>query len=207
MLAFPEGLTLGYGAFSGCTHLDKCCPPGSSVIDSLKSRQTNNPFLWLVCAKPYVTLIDIKVYVDDHKDEATKAEAISNLLPIHVLCLNPTITLEIIQYIISFQPKTVKSQDMNEQMPFTMAFNANLPNSIQVYLFSCHPLRENRYAGLAKGLILSLDTSPPTSFEEFPPERQNGWVEFISSDDILSLDASLEGSCTDLIKNCKLSTA
>ena len=96
---------------------------------------------------------------------------------------------------------------MNEDTALAMAASASLPNPIQSYLFSCHPLNEKRFSGFAKDLIFSLVSNPPTSSEDFPSQRQNGWVEFISSDDILNLDSSLKKECIKLIETCELSTA
>ena len=143
-------------AFNGCSYLNACRPPDTTVIEFLESRQINDPFLWLVCAKYKVTKSEIKFYLNEHKDVVSKSEAISNLSPIHVLCLNPTSTLDVIKYWLTLHPETIKSRDMWGNTPLAMAYKVNLPIRIQTYLYSRYPLKEERYYEIAKDLEESI---------------------------------------------------
>jgi hypothetical protein len=116
------------------------------------------------------------------------AERFTNLTPLHLACVNPTTSLKVLEYLVEWDGSALAEKDAEDKVPLQCALNAHQPAPILRYLFACHPIALNSCLGpVALDYLEHLRENPPTSVMTFSPGEQNGWVEFISSSDVLDL--------------------
>ena len=82
-------------------------------------------------------------------------------------------------------PASLKIQDKGDKFPLQRAADAKRPLELLVFLFSTHPLNEERFQDAAQSYLPALLESPPPSLAAFPPAKQDGFVGFVSDGTLL----------------------
>ena len=84
-------------------------------------------------------------------------------------------------------PAAARAKDSNDKTPLDLALEARRPLPLVQCLFAVHPIDDRRVESLVLNYLLDIHHNPPSSLASFHPAWQNGWVELISTDAILSL--------------------
>jgi hypothetical protein len=106
--------------------------------------------------------------------------------PFVVAFRNPFVDLDSLRILAEAHPASLKIKDEEEKFPLQRAADDKRPLEWLVFLFSGHPLNEDRFKAAAKGYLTALLESPPSSSPaEFPPAEQNGFVGFVSDGTLL----------------------
>ncbi len=133
--------------------------------------------------------------------EALKIRNSSGLTPFHILASNKAMTVDFLESVVlHYCPKIVK--DVMDQGALRHTIKSEVSEDVQVFLFGCHPIIQAEFVDVAKAYLKTLqayfkklqDQDVPISLFALSSCRQNGWVEFASSD---------FSDCNDLLNHCK----
>ena len=114
---------------------------------------------------------------EDGKESCATVRSKNNVSPLHAACSNRTITRASLRLLIDACPEALHEKNRKSQMPLHVADAFNLPQDIQTFLFSCHPLNEPCFENNAQQYILLLK-DPSTDMKTLP---QTGWGKYIIS--------------------------
>ena len=134
--------------------------------------------------------------------------------PFATAARNPRACLASLCLLADAHPASLKIKDKGDKFPLQRAADAKRPLELLVFLFSTHPLNEDRFQDAAQSYLTALLESPPSSLAAFPPAKQDGFVGFVSEDTLLrdlSTDAyNLQDELVAFIKStdrCPIETA
>jgi hypothetical protein len=98
---------------------------------------------------------------------------------------NPRACLASLRLLADAHPASLKIKDKGDKFPLQRAADAKRPLEWLVFLFSTHPLNEDRFQDAAQSYLTALLESPPSSLAAFPPAKQDGFVGFVSDGTLL----------------------
>jgi hypothetical protein len=117
--------------------------------------------------------------------------------------------LKVVEYLTKWDHTSVAAKDWEDKVPLRRALDSRQPVSTLLYLFALHPIYDIRFEHedgdrywrtdtmdikmVPLRYLLRLHRNPPNSISSFSSGEQNGFVEFISSPDILKMTPNFDG--------------
>jgi serine/threonine protein kinase len=201
----PPSIDVRNDLFGG-SKLDKMAKAaGGTVLDFLEHRSLKLP-LHSLCEKLNVTIKELQREVEHNSEAIKTAEPGSNLLPLHLLCCNRSLSVEVFRFIVDLFPLALKAKEIDGKTPLGLAADSRLSSEVQAYLFGCHPQENPIYAQLGLQVVKKLASDSANPAIIVSPARLNGWVEIISSADILAFPDLLP-LIVDMIYKCSRDSA
>jgi hypothetical protein len=168
--------------------------PALEALDALKMTP-----LHYFAANANITFKALTFFIGENP-KALMVQNTSGFTPFHFLASNKTMTVDFFESsVLPDYPEIVKG--MMDPAALRRTINSEVSKDVQAFLFGCRPIMQAEFSHVAEAYLKSLHDFPPTSLLAFPSWRQDGWVEFASSD-FSDCKEDLLTCCKELISTC-----
>jgi len=157
--------------------------------------------LHIALLNPVVTVDAIKMLVAADKSMINTTDVSGNR-PSYYGYFNQQLPLDSLKHVIDLDPQ---SPTIKDEQNLSALHHQQVSEENRQYLFSVHPVAEAQFSTLAEKYLQSLKSNFPTTENEFFLALQTGFVEFVSSPEVLALSETLTSDLVDLIASSSTS--